>query len=164
MMRKMIILGISVVLCCSALAFFLLYYVLPQYYFSSFWMLPVYFSVLLLLEILLMNIFKEKSAKTMNVFLITKIVKFLLSVCLIVLYLNVVAENNIEYSINEIRQVAIETIKNSHLKATLEKTPLGDKILSIDCFLNLFLVALFCESCIRNVRFFRNNEEKWVKK
>ncbi|MBR2388243.1 MAG: DNA (cytosine-5-)-methyltransferase [Clostridia bacterium] len=46
----------------------------------------------------------------------------------------VVAENNIEYSINEIRQVAIETIKNSHLKATLEKTPLGDKILSIDCY------------------------------
>lgn len=99
MMRKMIILGISVVLCCSALAFFLLYYVLPQYYFSCFWMLPVYFSVLLLLEILLMNIFKEKSAKTMNVFLITKIVKFLLSVCLIVLYLNVVAENNIAFSI-----------------------------------------------------------------
>lgn len=98
-MRKIISLGLSVVLCCGALMFLVLYYVLPQYYFNCFWMLPVYFSVLLLLEFFLLNLFKGKSSKTMNIFLITKIVKFLLSVGLIILYLNVVAENNIAFSI-----------------------------------------------------------------
>lgn len=70
----------------------------------------------------------------------------------------VVGNNNIEYSLNEIRENIISAIKNSHLKATLEKTKLGEKILSIDTY-NRCSYEDVCQTIRAN---FNSNNENFI--
>lgn len=70
----------------------------------------------------------------------------------------VVGNNNTEYSLNEIRENIISAIKNSHLKATLEKTKLGEKILSIDTY-NRCSYEDVCQTIRAN---FNSNNENFL--
>ena len=70
----------------------------------------------------------------------------------------VVCDNNTEYSLNAVRENIINSIKNSHLKATLEKTPLGEKILSIDSY-NRCAYEDVCQTIRAN---FNSNSENWL--
>ena len=70
----------------------------------------------------------------------------------------VVCDNQKEYSLNEIRQNIINSIKNSHLKATCEKTEFGEKILSIDSY-NRVAYEDVCQTIRAN---FNSNNENWI--
>ena len=70
----------------------------------------------------------------------------------------VVCDNQKEYSLNEIRQNIINSIKNSHLKATCEKTEFGEKILSIDSY-NRVSYEDVCQTIRAN---FNSNNENWI--
>lgn len=70
----------------------------------------------------------------------------------------VVGDNNTIYDVNTIRQVILDSIKNSHLKCTLKKTELGEKILSIDSY-NKVAHEGVCQ--VIKATFNRNNEN-WL--
>lgn|GEM_PF-5861355 len=99
-MKKMFFLGILALICCSALFYVLFCFVFPQYYFDNLWILPLYFFVFFVGEFLLLKVFKKKDgAKKMNIFLLTKIVKILFSITILVLYIKLINENNISFSV-----------------------------------------------------------------
>ena len=70
----------------------------------------------------------------------------------------VVCDNQKEYSLNEIRQNIINSIKNSHLKATCENTEFGEKILSIDSY-NRVAYEDVCQTIRAN---FNSNNENGI--
>lgn len=70
----------------------------------------------------------------------------------------VVGDNNTIYDVNTIRQVILDSIKNSHLKCTLEKTELGEKILSIDSY-NKVAHEGVCQAIKAT---FNRNNENWL--
>lgn len=70
----------------------------------------------------------------------------------------VVGDNSKEYTLNEIRNIIINSIKNSHLKAICEKTKFGEKILSIDSY-NQVVYEDVCQTIRAN---FNSNNENWL--
>lgn len=70
----------------------------------------------------------------------------------------VCGDNLKEYTLNEIRNIIISSIKNSHLKAICEKTKFGEKILSIDSY-NQVVYEDVCQTIRAN---FNSNSENWL--
>lgn len=70
----------------------------------------------------------------------------------------VVGDNLKEYTLNEIRNIVISSIKNSHLKAICEKTKFGEKILNIDGY-NQVVYEDVCQTIRAN---FNSNNENWL--
>lgn len=99
-MNKVFFAGILALLCCSTLFSVLFCFAFPQYYFKYMWILPIYFIVFFFGEFLLLKGFeKESGAKKMNIFLLIKIIKFFVSIIVLVLYLKLIGENNISFSV-----------------------------------------------------------------
>ena len=98
-MKRMIFVGLSTLMICAALLLILLYYCFSEYYHNLFVFVPVYFIVFFVVEFALLNVYrKDSGAKKLNIFLLFKVVKFFVSICILFLWIKFIDKNNISFS------------------------------------------------------------------